>query len=122
MESKHFFDINDLSQGIPRQLAEGLDTRIFVGTNVMVSVVRVEPGALGKPHAHTQEQWGYLVEGSGIRIQDNVDHPVKKGDLWLTPGGIMHGFRGGPDGAVILDIFSPPRPEYRKPGTGFGDE
>jgi hypothetical protein len=28
--------------------------------------------------------------------------------------------RAGPDGARVLDIFSPPRPEYKKPGSGFG--
>ena len=26
----------------------------------------------------------------------------------------------GPDGARVLDIFSPPRPEYKKAGSGFG--
>jgi len=28
--------------------------------------------------------------------------------------------RAGPDGARVLDIFSPPRPEYKKAGKGFG--
>ncbi|HYI28508.1 MAG TPA: cupin domain-containing protein, partial [Bradyrhizobium sp.] len=25
------------------------------------------------------------------------------------------------EGARVLDIFSPPRPEYKKPGSGFGN-
>jgi len=29
--------------------------------------------------------------------------------------------RTGAEGAVVLDIFSPPRAEYRKSGEGFGD-
>jgi len=32
----------------------------------------------------------------------------------------MHGVRTGAVAAVVLDIFSPPREEYRKPGEGFG--
>jgi hypothetical protein len=28
--------------------------------------------------------------------------------------------RAGPEGARVLDIFSPPRPEYKKAGSGFG--
>ena len=34
--------------------------------------------------------------------------------------GVAHNFRTGPKRTVILDIFSPPREEYRKAGTGFG--
>jgi hypothetical protein len=45
---------------------------------------------------------------------------VKKGDFWRTPGNVPHTLRAGPEGARVLDIFSPPRPEYRKPGKGFG--
>jgi len=28
--------------------------------------------------------------------------------------------KAGPEGCRVLDVFSPPRPEYRKPGKGFG--
>jgi quercetin dioxygenase-like cupin family protein len=93
---------------------------VFVGDRVMISVVRIEPGAKGAVHFHPEEQWGYLVQGSGIRTQDGVDHRVSAGHLWRTPSNVPHGFTAGADGAVILDIFSPPRPEYRQPGTGLG--
>jgi quercetin dioxygenase-like cupin family protein len=86
----------------------------------MISVVRIGPDKSGEIHSHPQEQWGVLLEGGGVRIQDGVEHPVRTGDFWQTPGGVPHSFKGGSDGAVILDIFSPPRDEYRKPGSGFG--
>jgi quercetin dioxygenase-like cupin family protein len=60
-----------------------------------------------------------LLEVSGVRTQDGRDHPVGSGDFWQTPGGVPHSFPAGPDGAVVLDIFSPPREEYRKAGRGF---
>jgi hypothetical protein len=31
----------------------------------------------------------------------------------------MHTMKAGPDGAVVLDIFSPVRKEYLSPGSGF---
>lgn len=117
--AQHFFNLHDLSQGISRQLAEGLQTRIFPGENVMISVVRVAANRSGEIHSHPQEQWGVLLEGGGVRIQGGVEHKVSAGDFWQTPGGVAHGFRGGPEGAVILDIFSPPREEYKKTGAGF---
>ena len=73
----------------------------------------------GSIHSHPEEQWGVLLEGSAIRIQDGEDQPVKKGDFCRTPGNIEHGIVAGPDGAKILDIFSPPRKEYRKLGEDF---
>lgn len=119
MGEQHFFNLHDLSQGIARDLTSGVRTRIFPGENVMISVVRITANREGEIHHHPQEQWGVMLEGSGVRIQDGVEHPVKAGDFWQTPGNVPHGFRGGPEGAVILDIFSPPREEYKKSGSGF---
>ena len=121
MADRHFFNVDDLATGMPRKLAEGVNTRIFIGENVMMSVVTIDPGCEGKPHSHPEEQWGLVLKGGGVRIQDGIDHAVSAGDFWLTPGGVPHGFRAGPEGVTILDVFSPPRPAYRKPGEGFGD-
>lgn len=122
MSDQFFFNLDDLAQGIRRTLAEGLETRVFPGDRAMLSIVRAAPNRAGSVHKHPEEQWGVLLEGSGVRIQDGVEHPVGKGDFWRTPGGVEHGFVAGPEGAVILDIFSPPRDEYRAAGAGFGTE
>lgn len=121
MSDNHFFNRDDLSQGIHRVLAEGLETRVFPGEQAMLSVVRAGPNKAGSVHSHPEEQWGMVLEGSGIRIQDGVEHSVSVGDFWCTPGGVEHGFTAGPDGAVVLDIFAPPRGEYRTAGSGFGN-
>lgn len=124
MGNQHFFNLNDVTQGIPRTLAKGMESRIFLGENVMLSIVRIAANRSGELHSHPQEQWGVMIEGSGVRIQDGVEHEVTVGDFWQTPGGVTHGFRAGSSGAMVLDIFSPPRDEYRRQGTGFtaGDE
>ncbi len=120
MANENFFNINAPEGGIARQLSERLSTNIFVGDQMMVSVVRAEPNGKGSLHSHPQEQWGLFIEGSGVRIQDGERIAVKKGDLWRTPGNVEHGFEAGPDGALVVDMFAPPRDEYRKPGAGFG--
>ena len=119
-QKKFFYNINDLESGVKRILGEGVSTRIFCGDQAMLSIVTIEPNAKGKVHSHPQEQWGFLIEGSGIRIQGNEEIEVNKGDFWQTPGGVEHGIIGGPEGAKILDVFSPPRDEYKISGSGFG--
>ena len=105
--------------GIPRQLAEGLSARVFPGEHLMLSVVEIQPGSVSPVHSHANEQWGVCLEGEWIRIQDGVEHPVKAGDFWQTPPHVPHGGRATDKRAVVLDIFSPPREEYRKAGSGY---
>lgn len=121
--SKHpdFHHIDDASDAIVRQLADGLSANIYPGDQAMISIVTAEPGAKGELHNHSEEQWGICIDGSGIRVQGKDEIPFEKGDFWRTPGGVPHTMRAGPNGCRIVDIFAPPRDEYRKPGSGFGD-
>ena len=121
-QAQEFHNLGNANDGLPRELGPGLTTRIFAGEQAMLSVVTIAPGAQGTMHHHPEEQWGVLLEGSAVRFQGGEQIAVKKGDFWRTPGGIPHTMRAGPDGCRVLDIFSPPRPEYRKPGTGFGTD
>ena len=115
------FNLHNDAQGIPRTLGPGLTSRVFAGRHAMISVVRVEPHAAGAVHSHPEEQWGVLLEGECQRIQGEETVAMKTGDFWHTPGNVPHGIRTGSAGALILDIFSPPRPEYARPGEGYGN-
>ena len=87
-----FFNLDVPGQGIERELAPGLHTRIFVGQQAMLSFVTLAPHAAGPLHAHAEEQWGVMLEGDGVRIQDGAEVAVRVGDFWYTPGGLEHGF------------------------------
>ena len=119
-QKNNFYNINNLDEGIKRKLGEGLETSIFCGDQAMISVVTIEPNCVGQIHSHPEEQWGVMLEGSGIRIQGGEKIEIKKGDFWLTPGNVDHGIEAGENGAKVMDIFSPPRDQYKKSGSGFG--
>jgi quercetin dioxygenase-like cupin family protein len=119
-QKAEFHNVDDTSDGLFRELAPGLTTRIFAGEHSMLSIVTIAPNSAGTLHHHPEEQWGLLLEGSAIRVQGDEEIPVRTGDFWRTPGNVPHTMRAGPEGARVLDIFSPPRPEYKKPGSGFG--
>ncbi len=112
--------LTDETAGLPRKLAEGITTRIFTGAHVMLSVVRIAPHSTGTIHSHPEEQWGVLLEGRCVRIQGGEEADVRAGAFWQTPGGVPHGIRTGDEGALVLDIFSPPRGAYMRGGEGFG--
>lgn len=119
-QAEHFHNLADITQGIARELAPGVTTRIFPGEQAMLSIVTIAPNGEGTMHSHPEEQWGVLLEGSAVRIQGGEEIAVTKGDFWRTPGGVPHTMRAGPEGCQVLDIFSPPREAYRVAGSGFG--
>ena len=93
-------------------------TSIFCGEKAVISI---ENRQHGRKNSFTpSKQWGFMLEGSGVRIQGSEKIEIKKGDFWLTPGNVKHGIIAGKNGAKVIDIFSPPREVYTKSGTGFG--
>ena len=45
-EINNFFNIKNFSQGIKRELAKGVNARIFPGVEAMISVVNLQPNAV----------------------------------------------------------------------------
>jgi len=121
MSYKWKFDVNDESVGLFRKLSDGINSRIFVGEHVTISVVTVEPNVKGKTHSHPEEQWGILMAGECLRIQGGESILMKKGNFWHTPGNVSHCIVTREKSALIIDIFAPPRKEYLKPGSGYGN-
>ncbi len=119
MQEQLFFNIDSADGGVHRELAPGITTTVFSGEHAMISVVRFEPNARGTLHHHPEEQWGHCLSGSGVRYQGDEEVAVKPGDFWRTPGDLPHTMQAGAEGLVVMDIFAPPRNEYRKPGSGF---
>jgi quercetin dioxygenase-like cupin family protein len=117
-DTVHFHNLK--TGGIPRELSSGIRARVFPGEHLMLSVVEIAPGSTSPVHAHANEQWGVCLEGEWVRIQDGVEHHVRAGDFWQTPPNVPHGGRAfAHTGALVLDIFSPPREEYRRAGAGY---
>lgn len=117
MQEKWYF--KSLSEGLARKLEDGIKTNIFAGQNVMLSIAEIAPNTVSTVHSHPEEQWGFLIEGECVRVQNGEEISMKKGDFWRTPPNTPHGVRTGKSGALIMDIFSPPREAYRIPGEGL---
>ena len=96
-----------------RRLAPGVEATIVSGEKLMLSRVVIQPGAVVPVHQHPHEQFGFVISGGGEFTIGEETRTVKEGDYYTIPGGVLHGVVGGPAGGEFMDIFSPPREDYK---------
>ena len=101
----------------PRHLAPGVSGKIAWGKKLMLSLVLLEPNAAVQEHSHPHEQMGMLVSGTMQLVVAGKPIFLSGNEMYLVPGGVRHSARAGPEGAVALDAFAPPREEYKKRGS-----
>ncbi|MBI4312001.1 MAG: cupin domain-containing protein [Chloroflexi bacterium] len=105
-----FFDTSKLT---PKTLAPGVNLRITWGERIMTNVVELAPGALVATHAHPAEQMGVVMEGSVTMVIGKERKTLGPGDVYLAPSNVEHSVQNGPAAARLVDIFSPPREDYK---------
>ena len=49
---------------------------------------------------------------ASFRVGDET-RELGPGDIWRIPDGTPHALVAGPDGAEVIDIFSPPRDDWQ---------
>jgi len=81
------------------------------GPHTLLAEFHLARDAVIPLHQHPQEQTGYLVSGHAVFTIAGVRHEVRPGDSWSIPGGVEHGVRIVQD-SVIVEVFSPVRPDY----------
>jgi quercetin dioxygenase-like cupin family protein len=90
----------------------GVEIRTAAGTNLMLSIVRLEPGSVVTDHAHPHEQMGILLEGKLEFTVGGVTRLLGPGDMWRIPGGVVHRVRAVDGPARAIDVFHPIRQDY----------
>jgi quercetin dioxygenase-like cupin family protein len=96
-----------------RELFPGVRARIVSGEKLMFSRVELAPNSVVPGHAHPHEQFGYVMQGEAEFSIGDERRLLRVGDYYAIPGDVQHGVIAGPEGAVCMDVFSPPREEYR---------
>jgi quercetin dioxygenase-like cupin family protein len=103
---------DDLSQLEPQQIWDRIAARSLHGERLTLSVVELDPGAVVAEHAHENEQLGLVLRGSmSFRVGDER-RELGPGGTWRIPSNTPHEATAGPEGAVVIDVFSPPRGDW----------
>jgi quercetin dioxygenase-like cupin family protein len=105
-----FIDPSEIER---RELVPGITLRIMWGDKVMMSMVEVAPHAVLPAHTHPHEQAGLVLEGNFEFTIGGEKRDLGPGDAYIIPGGVEHSLIGSDGWALALDIFSPPREEYK---------
>ena len=102
----------ELGELTPIRVWEGVTARRVDGEQLTVAVVELEPGSVVPEHRHPNEQCGVVIRGEvTFRIADEV-RTFGPGGTWRILADVPHEVRTGPDGAIVIDTFSPPRRDW----------
>ena len=86
--------------------------RRIQGEQVTFAVVELAPNAVVPEHRHPQEQLGMVITGNvRFRIDDEI-RELGPGGTWRILSDHPHEVSAGPDGAVVIDTFSPIRSDW----------
>jgi len=83
-----------------------------VGERMMVTLMTFKRDQKEMAHSHPHEQAGYCIQGRFILTIDGQSMEIGPDDSYVIPGGATHDYRVLED-SLSVEMFSPPREEYR---------
>lgn len=105
-------NLADLADLDAIQVWEGVVARRVQGQHLTLAVVELAPDAVVPEHRHPNEQCGLVIEGEvTFRIGDE-ERVLGPGGTWRILGDMPHSLVTGPAGAVVIDVFAPPRDDW----------
>ena len=105
-------NLRDLSELEPIGVWDGIRARRVEGDQVTLAIVELDPNAEVPEHTHPSEQNGMVIRGQmRFRVGDE-ERLLGPGGTWRILGGVPHTATAGPDGAVVIDVFSPIRADW----------
>jgi quercetin dioxygenase-like cupin family protein len=110
----HMSAFDDLRAISPQQLADGYLARAVHGDQLTLAVVEIGPGKDLPEHQHSNEQLGMVIEGSVIFSIGEETETLTTGSIWRIPADTPHSVTGGEAGAVVIDVFAPPREDWQE--------
>jgi len=96
----------------PQDIWQGVSVRAVQGERITLGVVELDANAVVPEHRHENEQLGIVLSGSlTFRVADE-SRELGPGGTWRIPANVPHEVVTGPDGAVVIDVFVPPRDDW----------
>jgi quercetin dioxygenase-like cupin family protein len=82
------------------------------GERITLAIVELAPNAVVPEHRHAAEQLGMVIRGEMHFTVDGETRDLGPGGTWRILGDRPHDVVAGPDGAVVIDVFTPIRSDW----------
>jgi quercetin dioxygenase-like cupin family protein len=96
----------------------GVVMQCLTGGKLMTNWVTIEPNREIPRHNHPHEQMGFVLQGHLELTIGDETRLLGPDDAYTIPPNLPHAARTHDDGCLVIDIFTPPREDYRR----LGDE
>lgn len=104
--------LRDLAAIQPTLIWEDVIARIVHGDRITLAVVELPPGGLVPEHRHENEQVGLCLKGTVTFRVGDEKRELGPGGTWRILADIPHEAEAGPEGAVVVEVFSPVRDDW----------
>jgi quercetin dioxygenase-like cupin family protein len=98
----------------PQRIWDGVLARVVEGDKMSFAIVELGPNSVVAEHQHPNEQMGIVLQGTMTFTIGGEARLLHIGDTYNIPGGVPHHAVTGPDGAVVVDVFSPVRADWAR--------
>ena len=82
------------------------------GERITLAVVELGPNAVVPEHHHAAEQMGIVITGEMRFTVDGETRTLGPGGTWRITSDRSHNVSAGPEGAVVIDVFTPVRTDW----------
>lgn len=115
MTARHPSQAVVFTQGdlLAKRMFDGVTLGLAWGEKMMFSLVQFEPNGDIPEHSHPHEQAGICLEGQFELIVRGQSQIVSPGEMYIIPGHTVHAARAVGSPCKTLDVFAPPRDEYK---------
>jgi unsaturated pyranuronate lyase len=95
------------------RIADGIERQMVWGDRMLICRLSFAPGVVTQVHQHPHEQMTIVERGRVRFLVAGEERLAEAGDVLLFPPGVEHGATILDEPAVLIDIFSPPREDFR---------
>ena len=103
---------SDLGTVEPQRIWDGVVGRTVHGERVTLTLVELDPGTVVPEHSHENEQHGMVLRGSLTFTIGDETREVGPRHSWCITAHVPHSVVAGPDGATLVEVFSPIRSDW----------
>jgi quercetin dioxygenase-like cupin family protein len=91
---------------------ETVKARRLEGERISFAIIELAPNAVVPEHRHPAEQLGLCISGTLRFTIDGETRDLGPGGTWRITSEKPHNVVAGPEGAVVIDVFTPTRADW----------